>query len=310
MSKLTGNARGMVSMLLAMGCFALMDTVLKLLAQDLPAMQIAALRGLGGMPLVALYLWRRNSIKSIVRVQWGLQICRGLLAILMLWSFSVGIKDLALTQAYTFFFIAPLLVSVLAWPILGERASGFQWVMLLLGLCGVVVALRPSTQGLITWGSVAVLTAATCYAVSAVISRRLSRTDTTDSQVFWVLAFLSVGATALALPNWQPLSATHWALMPALALPGFVGQLAITDAFKHGRAAAVAPFEYSALGWSIAIDLAIWSVWPDALTLVGATIVMTAGLLLMRRERAVVVASTPLPTAVDPDQDATQPERM
>lgn len=291
MSRLTGNTRGMVSMLLAMGCFAAMDTVLKLLSTDLPPMQMAALRGLGGMPLLLVYLWRRNSFKSIVQVQWRLQLFRGCLAIVMLWCFSVGIKDLALTQAYTLFFVAPLLVSILAWPILGEKAQGFQWFSLVLGLAGVVVAMRPSTDGLLTWGSAAVLGAATCYAISAVVSRRLSRTDSTDSQVFWVLAFLAFGASALALPNWQPLSSYHWSLMPALSISGFVGQLAITDAFKHGRAGAVAPFEYSALGWSIGIDVALWSVWPDALTLGGATIVMVAGLLLMRRERA-VVAST------------------
>ena len=292
MSRLTGNTRGMVSMLLAMGCFAAMDTVLKIMSTDLPPMQMAALRGLGGLPFLALYVWRRQSFDSIVRVQWRLQVFRGLLAIAMLWSFSVGIKDLALTQAYTLFFIAPLLVSVLAWPILGEKAHGFQWFTLLLGLAGVVVALRPSTDGLLTWGSAAVLAAATCYAISAVVSRRLSRTDTTDSQVFWVLVFLGLGAGLLALPNWQPLTAQHWALMPALAISGFIGQLAITDAFKHGKAAAVAPFEYSALGWSIGIDVALWSVWPDALTLGGATIVIVAGLLLMRRERGVVVSTS------------------
>ncbi|UFS56128.1 DMT family transporter [Comamonadaceae bacterium M7527] len=292
MSRLTGNTRGMASMLLAMGCFAAMDTVLKIMSADLPPMQMAALRGLGGLPFLVVYLWRRKSFKSIVQVRWGLQVFRGLLAIVMLWSFSVGIKELALTQAYTLFFIAPLLVSVLAWPILGEKAHGFQWFTLLLGLAGVVVALRPSTDGLLTWGSAAVLGAATCYAISAVVSRRLSRTDTTDSQVFWVLVFLGFGAGLLALPNWQPLTAQHWALMPALATSGFIGQLAITDAFKHGRAAAVAPFEYSALGWSIGIDVALWSVWPDALTLGGATIVMVAGLLLMRRERGVVASTS------------------
>lgn len=293
MSRLTGNSRGMVSMLVAMGCFAAMDTVLKIFAQDLPPMQMAALRGLGGMPLLAIYLWRRNSVRSIIQVKWHLQIFRGMLAIAMLWCFSVGIKDLALTQAYTLFFIAPLLVSVLAWPILGEKAKGFQWFTLLLGLAGVVLALRPSTDGLMSWGSAAILGAAICYSVSAVVSRRLSRTDTTDSQVFWVLTFLAVGATLLALPQWSTLTLKHWALMPALSITGFVGQLAITDAFKHGRAAAVAPFEYSALAWSIGIDIAIWSVWPDAITLVGASVVIAAGLLLLRSERVVVVATTP-----------------
>ncbi len=73
--------------------------------------------------------------------------------------------------------------------------------------------------------------------------------------------------------------------MPALALSGFIGQLAITDAFKHGRAATVASFEYSALAWAVSLDLLIWGVLPDALTFVGAGVVIATGLWLLRVDR-------------------------
>ena len=119
MSRLTGNTRGIVSMLIAMGAFGVMDTIIKLLSDGMPPMQITALRGLVTMPLIAVYLWRRQSIASVIRIRWRLHLVRGLLAIAMLWCFSVGVKNLALTQAYTIFFIAPVLVSIFAWPILG-----------------------------------------------------------------------------------------------------------------------------------------------------------------------------------------------
>ena len=106
-----GNTRGIISMLIAMGAFGMMmDAVIKLLSVDMPPMQIAALRGLVTIPLLAVYLWRRDSFRSIVRIKWPLQMVRGVLAIAMLWAFSVGIKSLAMTQAYTIFFIAPMLI--------------------------------------------------------------------------------------------------------------------------------------------------------------------------------------------------------
>ena len=280
-----GNTRGIISMLIAMGAFGMMDAVIKLLSVEMPPMQIAALRGLVTIPLLAVYLWRRDSFHSIVRIKWPLQMVRGVLAIAMLWAFSVGIKSLAMTQAYTIFFIAPMLISILAWPLLGERTNRVRWIALCLGLIGILIALRPQTEGMVSWGGLAVLVAATCYATSAVISRRLSRTDSTDSQVFWVMCFLSIGGTLLALPHWQALSPAQWQLMPALALSGFIGQLAITDAFKHGRASTVASFEYSALGWAVALDLLLWGVLPDALTMLGAGVVIATGLWLLRVDR-------------------------
>ncbi|MDX1330137.1 MAG: DMT family transporter, partial [Burkholderiaceae bacterium] len=150
-----GNTRGIISMLIAMGAFGMMDAVIKLLSVDMPPMQIAALRGLVTIPLLAVYMWRRGSFHSIVRIKWPLQMVRGVLAIAMLWAFSVGIKSLAMTQAYTIFFIAPMLISILAWPLLGERTSRVRWIALCLGLIGILIALRPQTEGMVSWGGLA-----------------------------------------------------------------------------------------------------------------------------------------------------------
>ena len=99
------------------------------------------------------------------------------------------------------------------------------------------------------------------------------------------MCFLSVGGTAIAWANWQTLTLAQWVLMPAMALSGFIGQLAITDAFKHGRAATIAPFEYSALAWAVGFDWLFWHVLPDGLTFVGAAIIVATGLWLLRLER-------------------------
>ena len=84
----------------------------------------------------------------------------------------------------------------------------------------------------------------------------------------------------------MPVQATHAGLLAALALAGFLGQLAISEAFRHGQAAAVAPFEYSALGWALLIDWLVWHTVPDGWTLGGAAIIIASGLYLVRSERA------------------------
>ena len=95
-------------------------------------------------------------------------------------------------------------------------------------------------------------------------ARSITRPEGPASVVFWTTFFMAAGASALALPDWQPVQTIHWPMIAAMGLTGFGGTVAITYAFKHGKTASVAPFEYSALAWAIAIDYLIWNTTPDA----------------------------------------------
>lgn len=280
-----GNLRSIVAMLLAVAFFSLMDVLLKLLSQSYPAMQVAALRGLTAMPLVLLYVLWRGAAGTLLRVRWPLHLLRGALSIGMLFLFTYGVRHLPLSNAYTLFFVAPLLITALSIPFLGERVPRLHWLAIAVGLLGVLVALRPSAAGFFSWGGLAVLGAATCYAASAIAGRLLSRTDSSESMVFWVMTLLTLGAGALALPQWVAIDPAHGWWLLGLALTGFGGQVAITEAFRHGQASAVAPFEYSALAWAIALDWLIWTVLPDGYTLAGAAVIVASGLFLLRREK-------------------------
>jgi drug/metabolite transporter (DMT)-like permease len=105
------NLRSIVAMLIAVGFFALMDAVLKTLSARYPALQIAALRGLTALPLVLLYIAWRGAWHTVLRVRWPLHVLRGVLGIVMLTLFTVGVRTLPLSAAYTLFFIAPLLIT-------------------------------------------------------------------------------------------------------------------------------------------------------------------------------------------------------
>ena len=282
---ISGNLRSITAMLVAVGCFSLMDTVLKLLASHYPALQVAALRGLVALPLVILFVTWRRAWGRMWQLRWPLHLLRGVLAVGMIGLFTYGVRGLPLANAYTLFFVAPLMITVLAVPFLGERVPPAHWWAVAMGLVGVLVALRPSPDAFLGWAGLAVLGAAACYAASAVAGRLLCRTDAPESLVLWTMVLLSLLAGALAAPGWVALQADHLGLLAALGLTGFAGQLAITEAFRHGQASAVAPFEYTALAWGIGLDYALWAVLPDGYTLSGAAIIIVAGLYLLRHEK-------------------------
>jgi drug/metabolite transporter (DMT)-like permease len=288
-----GNRRSIIAMLIAVGAFSLMDAVLKTLTGSYPALQVAALRGMAALPLVCIYVVWRREVGQLLRVRWRLHLFRGVIGILMLSLFSYALRALGLAEAYAIFFIAPLLITMLSIPVLGERVAPLHWLAIAVGMVGVWIALRPQGEAFFSLGALAVLGAATCYAVSAVTGRVLSRTDASVTLVFWTTVSLSFGAGVLALPTWVPIAAAHAPVLLALAVTGFIGQLAITEAFRHGQASAVAPFEYTALAWGIALDWSLWRIVPDRYTLFGGAIIIVSGLYLLRKERVKTVTIPP-----------------
>jgi drug/metabolite transporter (DMT)-like permease len=287
----SGNLRSIVFMLVAVGFFALMDAVLKTLSARYPVLQIAALRGMTALPLVLLYIAWRGAWQTVWKIRWPLHLLRGVLGIVMLSLFTLGVRELPLSAAYTLFFIAPLLITALSVPVLKERVPAAHWWAIGVGFVGVLIALRPSGDdlqtGFFTVGGLATLGAALCYAIAAVTGRLASRTDSSESMVFWMMVLMAIGAGALALPDWVAIQRGDAPLLLALAITGFCGQLAITEAFRHGQASAVAPFEYSALAWGLGLDWLIWHTLPASHTWLGAAIVIGSGLYLVRREKRI-----------------------
>jgi drug/metabolite transporter (DMT)-like permease len=157
----------------------------------------------------------------------------------------------------------------------------------------VLVLLRPRGEGLVSVAALAVLAAALCYALSAITVRILTRTDTIQSIMVWLLVMIAVGAGLLAWPEWQPIRADDaWTIL-GVGIAGAVGQYAITEAFRIGEASTIAPLEYTALVWGVLLDLGLWGVLPDAITWLGAAIIVASGLYLLRRERIHAGAELP-----------------
>ena len=293
MSAASGNLRSIYAMLIAVLMFSLMDTAMKLLAAHYPAMQVASLRALSSLPLVCAYVAWRGGFGSMLKVRPGLHLLRGALGICMLALFAFGLKKLSLAEAYSIFFIAPALITAMSVLFLKETVNLARWIAIFVGLLGVLVVLRPEGEGMLTLGGLAILGSAVCYAISAIAARVQARTDTTRQMMFWLMLLMAIGATTLAAPNWVALDPAHVWLLVGLAISGFFGQLAITEAFSHGEASVVAPFEYSALAWGVAIDWLLWQTLPDQYTLIGAAIIIGSGIYLIRHEKVHAEAEHP-----------------
>lgn len=289
----SGNLRAIAAMIAACAMFAWMDATLKLLAGHYPPLQVTALRGLCALPLVALYLVWRGEVRAVFarRLRWRLHILRGAFTVAMLALFTFGLKTLDLAEAYTLSFIAPLIITVLSVPMLGERVPPRHWAAIAVGFVGVVVALRPDEGAFLQLGALAVLAAAAMYAVSNVLGRIISRTEPSATLVFWTTTSLTLGGTALSAGAWVPVDVAHAPMLAGLAVSGFLAQLAITEAFRHGQASAVAPFEYTALAWAVAVDWLLWRAVPEAHTLAGGAIIIASGIYLIRREAPRVTAA-------------------
>ena len=287
------NLPGIIAIIMAAALFSLMDAGMKLLVQHYPSMQVTALRSLASLPLVYAYVAWRSSFAAMLKARWPLHLLRGALAIVMLVSFVYGLRHLALTEAYSIFFVAPLMITALSVPFLGERVGAARWAAIAAGFMGVLVVLRPTGSSALTLGGLAILASAACYTISAIAVRILGRTDSMESLMFWLISMLALGSTLLAWPHWQPIRPADAWIIVGVGITGFCGQFGVTYAFRHGEASVVAPFEYTALVWTISLDRLLWHTSPDRYTLLGAAIIIGSGLFLVRREKIHAEAEHP-----------------
>jgi drug/metabolite transporter (DMT)-like permease len=227
---------------------------------------VTALRALSSLPLLCAYMLYRGAFKGIFKVRWPMHLLRSALGVGMLTMFAFGLSMLSLAEAYSIFFIAPALITALSVVVLKEKVGTGQWVAIVVGLIGVIVVLRPEGTGFLSIGGLAILGSAACYATTAIVSRVLARTDSNESMMFWYLILMALGGLAMSAQHWVPVRAEDGWVLLALAISGFLGQLAITRAFSSGKASVVAPFEYTALAWGVAIDWLLWQALPDGYT--------------------------------------------
>ncbi len=285
MTERADRTRGIVLMIAAVGTFAVMDALMKILAASYPPLQVASLRGASSLPFVFTACLVTGRLGLLKPRRFGLHLLRALVSIVMLGCYVWALARMSMANTYAITLSAPLLVVPCAWLILREKTGRHVWVALLAGLVGVLVMLKPTASGFVSLAGLAAFCSAVAWAVVVVTLRLMAATETTASMVFWFLLLLATGAGALAAPHWVAIAAADWPWIALLGLTGWASQHLVTEAFRLAPAATIAPFEYMSIVWGAAIDWVVWQTVPGARIVAGAAIVVAAGLYLLHRQR-------------------------
>ncbi|KNG93394.1 DMT family transporter [Pseudaestuariivita atlantica] len=287
------NARGALLALIAFGIFATHDVVVKTLGGVYSPIQIIFFSTLLSFPLVMFMLIRDQSRATLQPVHpwWTLlrTACAVATALLAFYAFSV----LPLAQTYAILFAAPLLITVLAIPILGEPVRWRRGVAVLVGLAGVIVVLRPGVTDL-TFGHLAALGAAIFGATASVIVRKIGRDERSIVLLLYPMIASFILMAALLPAVYIPMPLEDLALVGVISALGFSAGLVLIGAYKRAEAAIVAPMQYSQILWATGYGYLLFGETIDRPTLIGAGIIIASGLYIVLREGRTPGSQTPV----------------
>jgi drug/metabolite transporter (DMT)-like permease len=296
-------ALGIVLMLIGIAGFAVMDATIKWMAADFPVIQVAALRSWFGLPLLCLVVLRGGGLRSLHTRRPLAHVGRYLLVLGLTLTFFWALSQMKLVDAIAITFAAPIFITALSMPLLGEPVGLHRWLAVGAGFVGVLVMLRPGA-GVFQWASIVVLCSVVFYALLMITTRALKSTESPAALMLYPQLGISLSGI-LAVPFiWVPPSLADLGLFAIAGLFGSVGIMCVTNAFRLAPAALITPFEYSSLLWATLLGFLIWGDLPDSFTLAGAAIVIASGLYIIYRETAKTGRTPAKLTSMSPDDTA------
>jgi len=270
-------------MLASVFLFSIQNAIGKWLAQSYPIPMLVFFRSFVALLPSYLLVMRAGGVSVLRTRRLGTQFGRA-----VIWGGSnvasfFAYHLLPLADAVALTFAAPLFLTALSWPILRERVGRERWIAVSVGFLGVLVMARPSGAGG-GWGIASAILCAVCNAVGTLAVRDLTRTEATASIVFYtalIMTLMSLPALPFA---WVTPTPVDLALFCSIGLIGGISQYWTTTALFHAPAAAVSPFNYTALVWSSIVGFFVWGEIPTVPMTVGAAVVTATGLFLLRHE--------------------------
>lgn len=274
---------GIALMLIGMLLFALNDAVGKWLVATYTVGQVLLLRSAMGLAILAPFVLRRGLSTLWTVEKPGIQVLRVVLSTAEVFCFYWAVRFLPLADVMTFWLAAPIWVAALSPFLLGERVGWRRWLAIMVGFCGVLIALAPS--GDLHLGATLVAIAGTlCFALMLITGRALRGTPDITLVVWQMSGALAIGLV-LAPIAWVPPSAMDFALLCALGAVAMLAHVCVSRALKLVDAAVVAPFQYTLLPWAIVLGWLFFGDVPRPDMLLGGAIIVSAGLYIFMRER-------------------------
>jgi len=275
--------RGIIMILGAVFCFTLSDAMAKWLGQAMPATQLNWIRYVVFVPF-ALVLVAHTAGGRMRVAQPRMQVARGLLLAVSALMYVMAIQTMPLAEANAVGFVSPLLITALSVLVLGEVVRAPRWAAIAVGLLGVLVIVRPGTAAFQP-AALLVVASSAAWAVAVVLTRRMAGHDPTATTLLWSAVVGLVTMTAVLPFGWTWPGPADWALGIALGLVASAGQYLMVQAYRFASASLLAPFSYSSLLWSTLLGWALFGALPDRWTLVGAAVIVAAGLVAARPDR-------------------------
>jgi drug/metabolite transporter (DMT)-like permease len=265
-------------------CFAALDSTAKWLVMLLPVFQVVWLRFvthslLGILVLTPKYGW------ALYRTgQPRLQLLRALMQALMTGLNFWALQYLQLDVTGAIQFSVPILIAVISARLLGERLDVRRWIAILVGFAGVLLIVRPGSQGFHP-AIILSLINAVLYALFNMLTRRLAATELPATTQLWSALGAAILLTPFGLMNWTPPQDTiTWILVLSMGVFGGLGHLMATQAHRYASAAVLGPFLYQQIIYMTLFGWLIFGHVPDPAVIGGATVVVASGLYLLYRE--------------------------
>jgi drug/metabolite transporter (DMT)-like permease len=296
------TALGILSLCLGVLVFSLQDPLVKSVSRGYPVTEVMAIRALVALPILIVIVRSDVGLKALLSKRFGMLTLRAFGQFASYTIYYLAIAALPLADAIALYFMAPLFILTLAGPFLGERVSRRTLATVLVGLVGVLVMLRPGV-GLFEWAALLSLGSAILYSLSQIMARKIGDTESGTVMAFYQNGAYLVGALVVAAV-FHVVGVTHaehpsldflvrpwvWAAMPDLlkmAACGVVasaGMILLSQAYRLAPANRVATFEYTGVLWSPLWGFLFFAETPRAMTVLGAALIVSAGLLAFRSE--------------------------
>jgi drug/metabolite transporter (DMT)-like permease len=277
------TGRGIAYALLAWLLFACMDAGSKLLAEEYSIVQILWVRFLSLLAVSGSLAVRQGSTGLITRRFW-LQSLRSLMLMLEIGLFIWTITVLPLADAHAILAIAPLLVTALSVPLLGEKVGIRRWTAVGVASVGMLIILRPGFGVMHPMALVALLCAG-MWSLYQVLTRVVSRVDAPLTTLFYTALIGAIALTLIGPFYWRAPDAQGWALFVLVAVLGAGGHYLLIKALQLAPASVLQPFAYTVLVWATLVGFTVFGNLPDLFTVAGALIIVASGLYSFAHER-------------------------
>lgn len=235
--------------------------------------------------VIAISARKRGGLRAVIKTtQPLLQTLRGALLAAEICVMVTAFTILGLVESHAVFACYPLIVAALSGPVLGEKVGWRRWTAIAIGFFGVLIILEPGVK-VFTPAAIIPLVSAFMFALYGLLTRYAARKDTAATSFFWTGVTGAVIMTAVGIPNWEPMTQSDGILMTILCVTGALGHFTLIKCYEVAEASAVQPFAYLQLVFASAIGLTLFSEVMEPNVMIGATIVVLAGLFTLWRER-------------------------